>query len=150
MRTVLRTNSENTEFIRLVDLLDRELAERDGEDHAFYDQFNKIRGIKHAIVVVEDGIALGCGAIKEFDQDTMEIKRMFVLPHRRGSGIASGILKALEEWASELGYKMTVLETGQRQPEAISLYQKRGYHRIPNYGQYAEVDNSLCFEKELK
>ena len=150
MLTLMRTDSENKEFIQLVGLLDQELAERDGADHAFYDQFNKIRGIKYAIILQEDGMALGCGALKEFDLDSMEIKRMFVLPAKRGYGHASSILKALEVWASELKYKRIVLETGQRQHEAIGLYEKKGYQRIPNYGQYANIPNSLCFEKILQ
>lgn len=150
MLSILRTNSEHNEFIQLVEQLDRELAERDGADHAFYDQFNKIRGIKYSVVLLEEGMAQGCGALKEFDPDSMEIKRMFVLPARRGCGLASRILQELEEWACELNYKRTVLETGKRQHEAIRLYEKSGYNRIPNYGQYAEVANSLCFEKILR
>jgi hypothetical protein len=56
----------------------------------------------------------------------------------------------LENWAGELSYAKCILETGKRQPEAIGLYKKNGYKLIPNYGQYAEAENSLCFEKELK
>ncbi|RZL48076.1 MAG: GNAT family N-acetyltransferase, partial [Pedobacter sp.] len=65
-------------------------------------------------------------------------------------GVATTVLSALEQWAGELGYKKCVLETGIRQADAISLYQKCGYQSIPNYGQYIGVDNSVCFEKELK
>jgi GNAT superfamily N-acetyltransferase len=65
-------------------------------------------------------------------------------------GIASNILAELEKWASELSYAKCILETGKKQPEAISLYKKNGYRIIPNYGQYCEVENSLCFEKKLK
>ncbi len=144
-----RTDSLNKNFIDLVKLLDAELAQRDGEDHAFYDQFNKIENINHAILLYENRKPAGCGAIKEFDGYTMEIKRMYVLPECRGKGFAARILSALEDWARELAYDRCILETGKRQPEAVRLYQKNGYQRIPNYGQYAGIENSLCFEKQL-
>lgn len=79
----------------------------------------------------------------------MEVKRMFTLPEKRGKGLASAILKELESWAKELGYKTTILETCKRQTEAVTLYNKCGYQVIPNYGQYIGIDNSICFEKEL-
>jgi putative acetyltransferase len=94
-------------------------------------------------------VPVGSGAIRELSPDTMEVKRMFVLPDRRGKGIASVILQALETWSTELGYKKCILETGKNQPEAIALYKKRHYKIIPNYGQYQSMDNSVCFEKEL-
>jgi GNAT superfamily N-acetyltransferase len=75
---------------------------------------------------------------------------MFVSPGSRNKGIASKILSELENWASELSYTKCVLETGKRQPEAVGLYKKNGYKLIPNYGQYTGVENSVCFEKELK
>ena len=74
---------------------------------------------------------------------------MYTAPESRGKGIASQVLRELENWASELSYKKCILETGKKQPEAIGLYKKNGYKIIPNYGQYAGVDNSLCFEKEV-
>ncbi len=145
----LRTNSENKDFIELVKLLDADLAHRDGEDHAFYNQFNKINTIKHAIVLYENGKPIACGAIKEIEPNVMEVKRMYTLPEYRGKGFATGILKELETWAVELTYSNCVLETGKRQPEAIELYTKNGYRIIPNYGQYIGIKNSVCFEKKL-
>lgn len=144
-----RTDSSNQDFIELVRLLDAELAERDGEDHAFYDQFNSIDALKYAVVAYDDGEIVGCGAIKPHHTDTMEVKRMFVPKPKRGRGIASLILSDLELWASELGYSYCNLETGKRQPEAIALYEGQGYQRIKNYGQYAGIDNSVCFQKLL-
>lgn len=149
MITLERTNSENRDFIELVKLLDKALAIVDGKDHAFYSQFNKIDNIRYVIVAYEDEKAVGCGAVKEFGQDTMEVKRMYVSPENRKKGIASEILNELEKWAHELSYGKCILETGKRQYEAIGLYKKSGYKLIPNYGQYANVDNSLCFEKIL-
>jgi len=149
MIKILRTNSDNSDFISLVKLLDAELAERDGSDHTFYAQFNKIGKIKYAVVAYENDKPVSCGAIKEYSPDTMEIKRMYTLPESRGKGIATKVLIELEKWANELFYEKCILETGKKQPEAIALYKKNGYKLIPNYGQYAEVENSLCFEKEV-
>jgi putative acetyltransferase len=147
MLTIERTDSENINFIGLVQLLDADLAIRDGLEHGFYAQFNGITSIKYAIVAYLNEQPVGCGAIKPFGEDAMEVKRMFVKPAFRGKSIASEILSALELWAAELGVQRTVLETGKKQPEAIALYQKQGYLQIPNYGQYIGIENSLCFEK---
>ncbi|MEX2231455.1 MAG: GNAT family N-acetyltransferase [Cyclobacteriaceae bacterium] len=149
MLSVLRTTSENPDFIGLVKFLDADLAERDGADHSFYSQFNKIDKIRHVVLAYESEKPIGCGAIKEFDGQTMEVKRMYVPPQGRMKGIATKILSELENWARELSYSRCILETGRRQPEAIGLYEKQGYKLILNYGQYAGVENSLCFEKQL-
>lgn len=149
MIKVIRTNSDNPDFIELVRHLDKELAERDGDEHSFYAQFNKIAKIKFVVVAYEDDKPLGCGAIKEYTPGVMEVKRMYTDPTSRGKGIASLVLAELELWAKELNYQTCILETGKKQPEAIALYKKNGYQIIPNYGQYAEVENSLCFEKQV-
>ena len=149
MLQLIRTNSENSDFIILVKQLDADLAEKDGDEHAFYDQFNKIDTIKHVVVAYENDQPVACGAIKEFTAGIMEVKRMFTLPEKRGKSIATKILNELERWAKELAYEKCILETGKRQPEAIALYRKNGYQSMPNYGQYAAVENSLCFEKKL-
>lgn len=146
----IRTNSESAHFQKLVRQLDEDLAIRDGAEHSFYAQFNKIDKIKYAVVVYENEIPVGCGAIKEFSADCMEVKRMYVLPERRGQGIASIVLHELEQWAIELNHPRCLLETGKKQPEAIALYKKNGYNKIANFGQYENVENSVCFEKTLK
>ncbi|PWS27870.1 GNAT family N-acetyltransferase [Pedobacter yonginense] len=148
--TLLRTNSDHTDFKELVKLLDQDLAIRDGDDHAFYAQFNKIDAIKEVVVAFKNGISVACGAIKPFADQTAEVKRMFVHPDFRNQGIAARILNELEKWALELGYHTCVLETGIKQPEAIGLYQKVGYHITPNYGQYIGVENSVCMAKALE
>ncbi len=134
----------------LVRLLDKELKVRDGADHDFYHQFNSIQQIKYALVAYDNEVPVGCGAIKVFDAETMEVKRMFVPDAYRGKGIAGEILKSLEVWAAELSCTRCILETGLQQPEAIRLYEKSGYAIIPNYGQYEQVYNSICFEKRLQ
>jgi GNAT superfamily N-acetyltransferase len=149
MLQLKRTDSTDADFIQLVQLLDADLAVRDGAEHAFYAQFNKIAMLQHVIVAYENENAVGCGAFKKFDEASAEIKRMYVLPTHRNKGIAAAVLLQLEQWAKEEGYTSTVLETGMKQPEAIRLYEKCGYSRIPNYGQYAGVENSVCMKKEL-
>ena len=146
---LLRTDNTNPDFIALVKQLDADLAVSDGDEHAFYDQYNKIDTIKHTIVAYIDKVPVGCGAIKEFDANTMEVKRMFTKDDQRSKGIASTLLAELEQWAKELDYHRCILETGLKQPAAIRLYKKKGYEVISNYGQYEGVANSVCFEKIL-
>jgi putative acetyltransferase len=150
MIKLMRTSSENADFEILVKFLDAELAIADGEEHLFYSQFNKLDKIRYVVVAFENEKAMGCGALKEYDSNTMEIKRMYVLSSVRRRGIAKGILTELEKWAFELSFGKCILETGKKQPEAIGLYKKNGYTLIPNYGQYEGIENSLCFEKLLK
>ena len=149
MASLVRSDSSHPDFRALVHLLDQDLAIRDGADHGFYAQFNKIAAIKHCVIAYDAEQPVGCGAIKAFGTDAMEVKRMYVSPASRGKSIALQILTELEVWAKELGMSKTVLETGQKQPEAIALYFKAGYLRTPNYGQYIGIENSLCFEKIL-
>ena len=147
MFEIKRTDSDNLAFQKLVIELDKDLAIRDGDEHAFFDQYNKISAIKYVVLAYENNMAVACGAIKEYDKNTMEIKRMYVSVAKREQGIASILLKELEKWAAQLGYKKCILETGIKQPEAINLYKKNNYDSIPNYGQYAQVASSICFEK---
>ena len=149
MTTFNRTASENEDFKALVALLDKDLKTRDGDEHAFYAQFNKIENIRNAIVCYIDKKPIGCGAFKEYGPGKAEIKRMFVLPEYRGQGIGLNILKELELWAAELNYRECILETGKKQPEAIGLYQKAGYSVIPSYGQYKNIENSVCMTKTI-
>ncbi|SRR5258706_16386747 len=144
-----RTLSDNEDFQDLVALLDADLKRRDGDQHPFYAQFNKIENIRNAVVCYIDDKPIGCGAFKEYDKQKAEIKRMFVLPGYREKGIGLDILKELELWASELNYTEYILETGKKQPEAIRLYQKAGYTIIKNYGQYEKVENSVCMMKAI-
>lgn len=149
MVTIVRSNSDDPHFRQVVKSLDADLAERDGKEHGFYDQFNKLDKIRHALTAYITGEPVASGAMKEFEPGTMEIKRMFVYPEKRGQGIGTAVLKELEKWAKELSYRRCVLETGKKQPEAIALYLSNGYYQIENYGQYAGIDNSVCFEKWL-
>lgn len=149
MYQLLRTDSSDKDFQELVKALDKYLAVCDGDEHPFFAQYNKIDMIRHVVVAYEGKTPLGCGAIKPYEEGVMEVKRMYVTPESRGKGIASLVLKELQDWARELGSSRCILETGIKQPEAISLYKKSGYKVIPNYGQYAGVAISVCFEKVL-
>jgi len=149
MIRLIRADSTSNDFRELVAALDIDLAIRDGADHSFFAQFNKIDLIKHVVIAYDGDVPVGCGAIKEYAAGTMEVKRMYVLPEQRGQGIASLVLKELEEWTKGLGYTRCILETGYKQPEAIQLYKKNAYTVIPNYGQYAGVESSVCFERAL-
>ena len=149
MIEIKRTNSDDVDFQSLVKELDKDLAIRDGDEHGFYAQFNKIDAIKYAVVAYENGEAVGCGAIKGSDENSMEVKRMFVPESKRSKGIATIVLKELEDWAKEMDFSKCILETGLKQLEAIRLYEKNGYVKIPNYGQYEGVENSVCFAKKI-
>ncbi len=150
MYLLKRTNSEDPDFKKLVAALDKDLAHRNGDSNDFFAQFNKTDLIKNVVVAYDNDIPVGCGAMKEFDNATMEIKRMFVMLENRGKGIAVNVLNELEKWAGETGYKRCILETGDKMQEAIALYKKNDFRIIPNYGQYAKVESSYCFEKDLK
>jgi len=149
MANQVRTNSENEDFRELVALLDADLQIRDGAEHSFYAQFNKIDKIRHVVVAYEDEKAVGGGAFREYEPNVAEIKRMYVREENRGRGIAGKILAELESWAKELNFSECILETGIKQPEAIRLYQKSGYQIIPSYGQYLNVENSVCMKKVI-
>jgi GNAT superfamily N-acetyltransferase len=147
--TLRRTNSSNPDFRILIPLLDKELADRYGELQSIYDRYNHIIDINTVVIAYRDDTPVGCACFKQIDDDSVEIKRMFVHPTERGQGIASAILSQLELWAWENGFSYTLLETGDKQHEAIALYQKLGYVIIPNYGQYSGMESSICMQKQL-
>ena len=149
MEQLKRTTSTDNKFKALVALLDADLAERDGDDNAFYAQFNGIVHLNHCVVYYMEDLPVACGAFKAFNETTIEVKRMFVLPGHRGKSLASKVLNELEHWAKELNYSSSVLETGLRQPEAIALYKKNRYTITPNYPPYEGMENSVCFHKLL-
>lgn len=146
---ILRTNSDHPVFQLLAAELELDLKIRDGEEHAWYANLNKVDRLDQVVLVLTDGEPAGCGAIRYYSNDSMEIKRMYVRPAFRGSGIASAILNELEKWAVSLRARTCVLETGLNQPEAIAFYKKNNYRPIPKFGPYKASDNSVCFEKSL-
>ena len=150
MLSLIRTDGGNQEFNELIGLLDQQLRERNGVLQSKYDKFNVVLSVGTVVVAKWNGQPAGCGCFKQFDKDTVEIKRMFVKPENRRAGIAARILRELEDWAAGLGFSRSILETGSKQLEAINLYKKSGYRQIENFGQYAGMETSLCFAKNLK
>lgn len=146
---IQRTTSQNPDFIALVKSLDAYLKVVDGDEHEFYDQYNSIENLHQVVVLYENKEPVACGAIKEYDEVSVEVKRMFTATEYRGNGFATTVLSELEKWASELGYTSCALETGSKQIEAIALYKKCGYSITPNYGHYQNIENSICFIKNL-
>ena len=140
-------DSGNEDFLTLVNLLDVDLAIRDGDDHEFYQQFNGLQALKNAVVAYYNDIAIGCVAFKEFDACSADINRLYTKWETRGKGLATIALKELEAWTKENNYTSSILETGFKQPEAIALYKKNGRSLIPNYDQYEDVQTSVCFKK---
>jgi GNAT superfamily N-acetyltransferase len=97
----------------------------------------------------DEGTAVGCGGLRDLGEGAGEVKRMYVAPAWRGSGVASRILGTLEDWARGQGWASLRLETGDRLPAAVRFYVRSGYGRISNFGDYADVESSLCFERLL-
>jgi putative acetyltransferase len=101
------------------------------------------------LVAFDGEEAIGCGGLRQIDEHHGEIKRMYVAPDHRGSGVSTDILRALEAAARERGWDRLVLETGERQPDAIRFYEREGYTRIPNFGHYVDSAISICYERVL-
>ncbi len=148
----IRTDGKNKDFIENCRLLDADLDRRVGRKikREKYKQFNQLDEIQQAIVVYEDGKAIGGGAVRRYDEENIELKRVFVRPEYQGRGIGSRIVSLLLEWAMELGYKRMILETGELLAESCAVYNKLGFKIIPNYEPYVDMPESLCMAKDLE
>lgn len=146
-----RTDGKNKDFIENCRLLDMDLDRRVGRQikRDKYKKFNQLDEIQEAIVVYEGNKAIGGGAIRRYDDETTELKRVFVHTEYQGQGIGSKLVSLLIEWAMELGYQRMILETGELLAESCAVYKKLGFCVIPNYGPYVNMPESLCMEKEL-
>lgn len=151
-----------TEAIAAVPLTDARavalVAELDGELAARYPPEQRFGAVDPAevdgdrgvfLVAADGGRALGCGALRLLDTTTAEVKRMYVRPEARGRRLATRILSALEGHAREAGLTRLVLETGDAQTEAIALYTRAGFTRVPCWGAYAGSPTSVCMAKPL-
>ncbi len=145
---IIRTNSHNPEFKKLVQLLNLDLAERDGKTHAL-SQFNDISNLNYVVLALKKDKAIGCGAISEYNFNSMEIKRMYVSPEARGQRVGEKILSELENWSRELGNSRCILFMGSKQPEACKLYQRNNYNSIEKYGKLKDILDSICLAKDL-
>lgn len=145
--TAKRTNGTDADLNNLIGQLDKFLWSVYNKGMEYYGRFNYVDKDHRAVVVYNAGRAVGCGCLREIDKETTEVKRMFVLPTERKKGVASMVLKELELFAKELGYKKIILETGDMLTEAINLYQKHQYEITENYGPYIGMKESVCMEK---
>lgn len=147
-----RTDGKDKDFMencRLLDLdLDRRVGKKIKRDK--YKPYNRLDEIREAIVVYEDNKVIGGGAIRRYDEENMELKRVFVHPQYQGRGIGSRLVSLLMEWAAELGYNRMILETGELLAESCAVYKKLGFRVIPNYGPYENMPESLCMAKDLR
>lgn len=149
MLTITRCTGKDEAFRALIAELDAELDERYGAQMEFFGQYNHSSDVATALVAMLDGDRAGCGCFKPYSDNTVEIKRIFMPRRFRGKGVARAVMAELERWARELGYEFAILETGILQPEAIRLYERAGYERIPNYPPYEDVSESVSFRKAL-
>ncbi len=149
MIEIIRTNSKDRDFEKLISLLDNELNDQYGDKQDYYDKFNKIEDCKTVVIAKSDNCPIACGCFKDIDNNAIEIKRMFVDKDFRGQGISKKILQELETWANELGHDYSLLETGYKQTVAISLYERFGYQKTDNYGQYIGIETSICMKKKI-
>lgn len=148
-----RTDGNNKDFIENCRLLDMDLDRRVGKKikRDKYKKFNQLDKIQQAIVVYdEDNKLIGGGAIRKYDDENIELKRVFVHTEYQGQGIGSRLVSMLIEWAVELGYNRMILETGELLAESCAVYKKLGFKVIPNYGPYVDMPESLCMARELK
>ena len=139
----------NQDFISLVVLLDAEFTAKNGELQKSYDGFNKLDGIKDFFIAYQKEIPVGIAAMKWHDENTYEVKRVFVKKEYRGLGISKLLMKKLEEKAVEYHIRYLILETSATFITARNLYQSLGYHGTENYGQYVGMSLSVCMRKEI-
>lgn len=147
----IRTDGRNQDFIENCRLLDMDLDRRVGKKikRDKYRKYNQLDEIQEAIVVYENHKAIGGGAIRRYDDENIELKRVFVQTEYQGQGIGSRLVSLLIEWAAELGYKRMILETGELLAESCAVYKKLGFEIIPNYEPYVNMPESLCMAKKL-
>jgi putative acetyltransferase len=146
MITLIRTTSDNPDFQKLTALFDEYLIDIDGDEKDFFAQYNQIY-LNNVVICYDNDSAIGCGAFKTYEPQVAEIKRMFVHPEHRGKKVASQVLNELESWANELNFSTCILETSFKLENAIALYKKSGYTITENYGQYKNVESSVCMKK---
>lgn len=145
------TDGYNKDFIVLCHELDKFLNELVGgeENRAEYIQYNKTDDIHDVVIAYENDIPVGSASFKKFDDETAEVKRVFVKKEYRGQGISNELMRMLEQRAREKGFRYFILESGEPLVSAMALYRKIGYKIIPNYGQYVDMKDSVCMKKKL-
>ncbi|MBF4517699.1 GNAT family N-acetyltransferase [Flavobacterium sp. ANB] len=146
---VVKTTSENSDFVFLIETFDTFLWERYPELKTDYWGNNLIEFNANVIIIYLNRKPVGCGCFKKYNDTTAELKRMFVSPEARGLGLAQLIIKELENQAKNQGFETFILETLYKQIEAINLYQKVGFEIVENYEPYVGLTNSVCMSKSI-
>ena len=147
---VMITDNKNKAFLELILLLDADLNSRNDVLQEQYNKHNKIDNIRDVVLIYWGDLAVACGAFKEYDASTVELKRIFVRKEHRGKGLAKSVVKELESLALSKDYKTCILETGHKHVEALNLYKKCGYEVINNFGPYEGMEDSICLKKDIK
>ena len=111
--------------------------------------YNASDGIPDVALAFLDGEAVGCAGLKRYSDADAEVKRLWVEPAFRGKGIATMLMDRVEERAKAQGYRRVILQTRPIMPDAVALYEKRGYRLIPNYPPYDRLDGAVCYAKAL-
>lgn len=140
---------DSKDYAMLAQKLDEYYFELVGDVQARYAEVNKPHNMNAICVVYEGSEAVACGAWKKIDDETAEIKRIYVLPQHRRKGIASAIVTAMEADAAKQGKKRFILETARTTADSASLYTSLGYEEIDYYGSPAGAENCRCFKKEI-
>lgn len=145
------TNGYNQDFVELCRSLDTFLNELVGGEanRAAYVPYNRTADVEVVIVAYDDAIPVGCAGFKRYNDDYAEVKRVFVKPAYRGRGIAKALMRFLEDAAKQKGYGYLILESGEPLIAAMALYRSIGFKRIPNYGQYKDMPESICMQKKI-
>ena len=149
---IQRCDVESPTAVELISALNAELVQRYPEDGANFfelDSSDVASGNGAFLAAYVEDEPVGCGAVRRLNDADFEIKRMYVAPFFRGHGVGQSMLAALESEAEALGAPRLVLETGDRQPEALALYRRSGFSDIPRFGQYVDSPLSVCMEKRL-
>ena len=152
MLEYVRTDGKNKDFIENCRQLDADLEQRVGKEiqRSKYEKYNQLDKINEVIVVYENGVLAGAGSIRKYDEESVELKRIYVGPSFRKKGIGTKLVSVLIEWGKELGYQRMLLETGEKLEESVALYKRLGFERIPNYSPYENMPESLCMARNLQ
>lgn len=147
----IKTNSEDPAFITLCEKLDQTLSDAVGakKQEKVYAAHNNLNYINDVFLIYDEDTAIGCGAYKMYDEETVEVKRIFISPDYRGMGLAKELLRRLEADARIGGFRYAVLETNRILTSAVELYHRMGYKDIPNYPPYTELKESVCMKRKL-
>ncbi len=150
MFALQRTTGSDPRLVALIAELDADLRSRYGATQALYAPHNHVKDDAPFVLALDDGgAAIACGSFRPYDASAVEIKRMFVAPAARRRGVARALIGELEAWARERGFAAAILETGDRQTEAIALYEQCGYARTDPFPPYVGLPVSVCMRKAL-